>query len=245
MAIKFKGSETSGAVPTGLGERELAWNLSDKIIYSANSSGNLISFSGKDENAVWGNINGILSNQSDLQTALNGKENYLNNPSTDGLILSSSASGVRSWISQNVNIKIINTENFTVFNDTRNKELSTNINHIIFTDSSVSKNQWISFGNGSNGNFGYIVPYNATIIGITIYTIDANGHAVPFNLFVGGTSVYNNTLVGNSGEETIIVNNLNININQGDKLRIKSGDFSGFLASIDNTMIEIRLRYRI
>ena len=36
MAIKFKGTETPGLQPSGLGERELAFNLTDKIIYFRN-----------------------------------------------------------------------------------------------------------------------------------------------------------------------------------------------------------------
>jgi hypothetical protein len=49
--------------------------------------------------ASWGAITGTLSGQTDLQNALNLKENYLNNPSVDGYILSSTTGGTRSWIS--------------------------------------------------------------------------------------------------------------------------------------------------
>lgn len=57
----------------------------------------------------WGNITGTLANQTDLQTALNGKsstahthtgtyEPVLGNPAEDGQILSSTAVGARLWI---------------------------------------------------------------------------------------------------------------------------------------------------
>jgi hypothetical protein len=48
--------------------------------------------------AEWGNITGTLSNQTDLQTALNAKENSLGNPSADGYILESDTAGNRNWI---------------------------------------------------------------------------------------------------------------------------------------------------
>jgi len=50
--------------------------------------------------AVWGQITGTLSNQTDLQTALNGKEPSLGDPSVNGYVLSSTTAGVRSWVVQ-------------------------------------------------------------------------------------------------------------------------------------------------
>lgn len=47
---------------------------------------------------TWGSITGTLSAQTDLQSALDAKEDDLGNPASDGFILSSTAAGVRSWI---------------------------------------------------------------------------------------------------------------------------------------------------
>jgi hypothetical protein len=49
---------------------------------------------------VWGDVTGLLSNQTDLSSALAGKENSLGVPSTNGFVLSSTTSGVRSWVAQ-------------------------------------------------------------------------------------------------------------------------------------------------
>jgi hypothetical protein len=49
---------------------------------------------------TWGSITGTLSNQTDLSTALSGKEPALGNPSSNGYVLSSTTAGVRSWIAQ-------------------------------------------------------------------------------------------------------------------------------------------------
>jgi len=48
--------------------------------------------------ATWGNITGILSDQIDLQTALDAKENDLGDPLTSGQVLSSATDGTRTWI---------------------------------------------------------------------------------------------------------------------------------------------------
>lgn len=48
----------------------------------------------------WGEIIGTLSDQTDLQTALDAKEDGLGNPAADGYVLSSTVAGVRSWIAQ-------------------------------------------------------------------------------------------------------------------------------------------------
>jgi len=48
--------------------------------------------------AAWGSITGTLTSQTDLVAALTAKEDALNNPTTDGDVLSSTIAGVRSWI---------------------------------------------------------------------------------------------------------------------------------------------------
>jgi len=46
----------------------------------------------------WGDIQGTLSLQVDLQAELNNKEIILGNPTTDGDVLSSTIAGLRTWI---------------------------------------------------------------------------------------------------------------------------------------------------
>ena len=98
MAIKFKGSEVSGATPGSIGERELAWNIPDRIIYTKDSSNLLIPFLGTDENATWGQITGSILAQTDLVNLVETREDYLGLPSTDGQILSSLTDGTRNWV---------------------------------------------------------------------------------------------------------------------------------------------------
>lgn len=98
MAIKFKGSETSGSVPTGIGERELSWNIADKKIFTADSSGSLVEFSGKDENAVWGNITGTIANQTDLKTALDNKQDDLGLGTAGQVLATNSGADDIEWI---------------------------------------------------------------------------------------------------------------------------------------------------
>jgi len=50
--------------------------------------------------AAWGSISGLLTDQTDLQAALDAKENNLGSPVVDGYVLSSTTSGARAWISQ-------------------------------------------------------------------------------------------------------------------------------------------------
>ena len=52
------------------------------------------------DGAAWGNITGTLADQTDLNSALNGKEDSLGNPGTNGYVLSSTTDGVRSWVPQ-------------------------------------------------------------------------------------------------------------------------------------------------
>lgn len=78
--------------------------FTDLVFYSSVSN-NFIIYNGVTWNPLtvasgvaWGNITGTLSTQTDLQAALNAKEDSLGNPTVDGQILSSTIAGVRTWI---------------------------------------------------------------------------------------------------------------------------------------------------
>lgn len=52
------------------------------------------------DGAAWGNITGDITDQTDLISALDDKEDALGNPGTNGYVLSSTIAGVRSWVAQ-------------------------------------------------------------------------------------------------------------------------------------------------
>jgi hypothetical protein len=52
--------------------------------------------------SIWGNLSGILSNQLDLQSALDNKENHLGLPDANGSILVSDLSGNRIWATSSI-----------------------------------------------------------------------------------------------------------------------------------------------
>ena len=54
--------------------------------------------SGGSGTAAWGAITGTLADQTDLNSALGGKEASLGNPGTSGYVLSSTTAGVRTWV---------------------------------------------------------------------------------------------------------------------------------------------------
>jgi len=78
--LYFLRSESSGSVPASLGEGEFAINLTDGVIYSADSSGTVKAIANV---AKWGRIVGNIDDQPDLANKLaiptilltNGKNN--------------------------------------------------------------------------------------------------------------------------------------------------------------------------
>jgi len=58
--------------------------------------------------ASWGSLTGSISNQTDLQNALDAKEDGLGNPSNDGDVLVSTITGIRSWTTiQNTDVSAV------------------------------------------------------------------------------------------------------------------------------------------
>ncbi len=73
-----------------------SWDVGD---WAVKSETGWIKIGASDVVLQWGSITGTLANQTDLQNALDTKENSLGNPTTDNDILSSTIAGVRTWIS--------------------------------------------------------------------------------------------------------------------------------------------------
>lgn len=118
---------------------------------------------------TWGSITGTLSNQVDLNTALNSKESSLGNPTTTGYVLSSTITGVRSWIASSALIG--------------------------FTNSSPSFNTALgvnSLGAVTSGGLNTSIGYNT----LNNITTGSNNTVVGFGSLFSNITGSNNTVIG-------------------------------------------------
>ena len=162
-------------------------------------------------NPTWGTISGTLSNQSDLVTALAGKEASLGNPSTNGYILSSTTAGTRSWIAPPSSLAWGNiTGTLSSQTDLQN---ALNLKQNTITQGTTSQYFKGDFSLGTfptalssfTNDSGYLTSSTATSTYVPL-TTTVNGHALSSNVTVTptdlglviGTNVqaYNSNLTG-------------------------------------------------
>lgn len=203
MAIKFKGSETSGSIPS-LGERELAWNIADRIIFTADSSSNIIPFLGTDENASWGNITGNITDQVDLQNALDSKQSDLGLGIAGQILATNSSATDTEWITSDY----ISKSPLGLFSGTFSEpptavelqELADKVNEIVHILTSYITPSYINDFSASDDIIGSVVVTWTNAIGTPTPTYDlykdnvlvssdiSSGYAYPLT---DDTSTYN------------------------------------------------------
>ncbi len=133
-------------------------------------------------------------------------------------------------------------EVLTLVDTTRaNKILSVETTAIMWSENRIGNNDWIQIGSAVDSKTGYVVPMNATITKVTAHTADNKGHTKNLNLYING--INNGALVaftGLAGEDMYSNILENIDVNQGDKLRLR-GATGG---RIEDTVITIWLKWR-
>lgn len=133
-------------------------------------------------------------------------------------------------------------EVLTLVDTTRaNKILSVGDTSITWSENRVKNNDWLQIGSAVDALSGYIVPMNATIVKATGHTEDNNGNTKNINLYING--VNDGAIVlftGLSGEDSYNSTTDNIDVSQGDKLRLR-GATGG---KIEDTVITLWLKWR-
>lgn len=101
--VSPNGSGALTLTPGNIGAEPSLGNPSSNNYILSSTTAGVRSWVALPNSAVWGSITGTLSNQTDLNSALSGKESSLGNPGTSGYILSSTTGGTRSWIAPATN----------------------------------------------------------------------------------------------------------------------------------------------
>jgi hypothetical protein len=121
------------------------------------------------------------------------------------------------------------------------KTLSVETVALTWSEANVGNNDWLQIGTARDADTGHVIPFDATIVGGTIQVEKTNGNTKNIRLYVNGTEV-NNALfnVSGSGEFIYVDNSFNIDVNAGDKIRIRGG--SG--GTIEDSVITLFFKWR-
>lgn len=229
MAIKFKGTETSGQHPPSLGERELAWNLTDKSIYTANSIGTIIEFLGTD---------------TDEKVKVSGTDTtagYLEDKviAGDGIILSTAGANQEMTATAEVYLARLNNQLLAVFNDTdRGKTLSVESYVGYFAEARLNNNEWMAIGTATDNNTGFIMKHQGTIVSAVGHT--TGSATTDIQVYIDGTNQGAVLSFTGSTEQSQINHTLDINFNAGSKIRVRNVG-----STMQDTTVQITVKWRI
>lgn len=229
MAIKFKGTETSGQHPPSLGERELAWNLTDKSIYTANSIGTIIEFFGTD---------------TDEKVKVSGTDTtagYLEDKviAGDGIILSTAGANQEMTATAEVYLARLNNQLLAVFNDTdRGKTLSVESYVGYFAEARLNNNEWMAIGTATDNDTGFIMKHQGTIVSAVGHT--SNSATTDIQVYIDGTNQGAVLSFTGNTEQSQINHTLDINFNAGSKIRVRNVG-----STMQDTTVQITVKWRI
>jgi len=133
-------------------------------------------------------------------------------------------------------------EVLTLIDTTRaNKVLSVGDTSVTWAENRVTNNDWLQIGSAVDALSGYVVPLNATIVKVTAHTENNRGNTKPILLYIDGAlNSTIGTFAGASGEDQFVDPALNIDVTQGQKLRLRGGTGG----RIEDTVITVWLKWR-
>lgn len=102
---------------------------------------------------------------------------------------------------------------------------------------------WLSPMLATDTKSGYLILFNATVVGVTGHCANANGNTGNVRLFVNSVDKGTIGTFSGSGERTFTSTALNININAGDKLRLQIQGL-GLLQTLSSVLIELYVKWR-
>jgi len=140
-------------------------------------------------------------------------------------------------------VTTINGQEVLTLEDTTraNKILSVGDTSVTWSENRVGNNDWMQIGSAVDADSGYIVPLNATVVKVTAHTENDNGNVKPMLLYIDGAlNSTIGTFAGVAGESQFVDATLNIDVAQGEKLRIRGGTGG----QIEDTVITVWLKWR-
>ncbi len=140
--------------------------------------------------------------------------------------------------------KAINGVDVLCIDDTaRSKSLSVNYNTFLWAEAALNDNDWIQIAHASDADSSHIVPLDSTIVGYTLHCENDNGNTKGINLYVNGIIAIKPliTLPGGGANSVMVDMNVNFDLAQGDRLRLRANTTGG---TIRDTVITLYTRFR-
>jgi len=109
-----------------------------------------------------------------------------------------------------------------------NKILSVEKVNYLFSKTTVSNGSYLYFGDITSSSAGYVIPMNATLVGISYHKRTGDNINMRYDLYVDGSSHFQGIIYGTgSSEEKISDNALDVDLIKNQKIAIRATQTSG------------------
>ena len=121
-----------------------------------------------------------------------------------------------------------------------NKKLTIETVNITWSESALTNYDWLEFGNATDADSSYIMPFDGTIVKATGHCENTNGSTKDIRLYINTT--LNGTAMGTltGGANVTFNTTLNIDFNASDRIRLRA--WTG--GTIQDTVITLWIKWR-
>lgn len=111
-----------------------------------------------------------------------------------------------------------------------------------FSENRLDHNDWIQIGNANDADSGFVADFNGTIVYATGHCENTNANSKDIQLYVNGVDEGSiGSLFG--GANAVFINNtLNVDISQGDRIRLRAIDDA--TGRIEDTVVKLTIKWR-
>lgn len=171
-----------------------------------------------------------------------------------GLVLTRPKRGSGGSVPGSLELSIINLQPIITYVDSTRgvgtppagKRLSVSEHTLTWAEPNLTSNDWIQIGNANDAESGYAMDLDGTVVFATAQCENVNDNAKDIHIFINNTDAGSiGTLGGGSpavGEEIFVNTTLDLDFNQGDKIRLQAQQIEG--AAILDTVVKITVRWR-
>ena len=125
----------------------------------------------------------------------------------------------------------------------RSKTLSVESPTYQYSENTIRNNDWISMGDATDADSGWIMPYDGTVVTVTGHTEDANGNTYEIDLYVDGVDEGSVGTLSGAGQDDFVDITTDIDFNAGQKLRLR-GDRTAGSSGLGDTTITLTVKWR-
>lgn len=113
---------------------------------------------------------------------------------------------------------------------------------ITFSENRLNHNDWIQLGNANDADSGYLANFDGTIVYASGHCEQTTTNNKDIHLFINGVDEGSLGSLFGGGNATFINNTINVDVSQGDRIRLRAIDDS--TGRIEDTVVKLTIKWR-